>query len=143
MTLKEQINSDFMEAYKAKDMTKKNFLGVLKGMLQTEEGKNVESTDENVLKVVKKMEKGLKETIILKTNNGQPTNDEENELSYLVPYLPQLMSEQEIEAIISDYYNNKGLSSVGDMMKEFNSSYKGKADNRIVSSIINRTIAGR
>ena len=26
MTLKEQINADFMEAYKAKDMNKKNFL---------------------------------------------------------------------------------------------------------------------
>jgi uncharacterized protein YqeY len=32
---------------------------------------------------------------------------------------------------------------MGDMMKEFNANFKGKADNKLVSSIINKTIAGR
>jgi hypothetical protein len=36
MNLKKRINSDFMIAYKAKDM---NFLGILKGTLQTQETK--------------------------------------------------------------------------------------------------------
>jgi uncharacterized protein YqeY len=33
MTLKEQINADFMTAFKAKDMERKNFLGVVKKSL--------------------------------------------------------------------------------------------------------------
>jgi len=33
MKLKERINTDFMEAYKSKNMGKKNFLSVLKGTI--------------------------------------------------------------------------------------------------------------
>ena len=40
MSLKEQINADFLAAYKNKEMAKKNFLGVLKGSIQTKEGKH-------------------------------------------------------------------------------------------------------
>jgi uncharacterized protein YqeY len=43
MNLKERINSDFMIAYKAKDMNKKTFLGILKGTLQTQETKENQS----------------------------------------------------------------------------------------------------
>ena len=59
MLLKEKINLDFVEAYKAKQMDKKNFLGVLKGAIQAQEGRMIDSTDENVLKVIKAMEKGI------------------------------------------------------------------------------------
>ena len=36
MLLKEKINKDFMEAFKNKEMDKKNFLGLLKGEIQNE-----------------------------------------------------------------------------------------------------------
>ena len=84
--------------------------------------------------ILKKMEKSLKQT---------NTDESLSELKYVEPYLPQLMSYDEIETIIQGYYNDKGLSTIGDMMKEFNANYKGKADNKDVSSIINKIIAGR
>ena len=73
------------------------------------------------------------------------TSSEETltELGFLEPYLPTMMSSDEIETIIQGYYNDKGISTIGDMMKEFNSNYLGRADNKEVSSIINKTIAGR
>jgi hypothetical protein len=52
-------------------MDKKNFLGVLKGAIQTQEGKQIESTDENVLKVIKAFEKGITETIEGKKKIGK------------------------------------------------------------------------
>ena len=58
-TLKEKINSDFMVAFKNKEMDKKNFLGLIKGEIQLQEGRGVESTDENILIVLKKLEKSL------------------------------------------------------------------------------------
>jgi uncharacterized protein YqeY len=102
MLLKEKINADFMEAYKAKNMDKKNFLGVLKGAIQTQEGKQIESTDENVLKVIKAFEKGLNETIESKTKIGEDVSKELLEKSYIEVYLPKLMSNEEIRLIVKE-----------------------------------------
>ena len=57
--LKETISKDFMKAFKAKDMNKKNFLGVVKGEIQLQEGRGIEATDENVLKVLKRLQPKL------------------------------------------------------------------------------------
>lgn len=138
MLLKEKISTDFMSAYKSREMGKKNFLGVLKGAIQTQEGKQIESTDENVLKVVKSFEKGLVETIEAKEKLNQDASVEKTELSYLQPYLPTLMSEEEIRPIVSEILGRENLNkNIGYLMGLFNKEQKGKAfDNKLVSSII-------
>jgi len=143
MILKEKINADFMEAYKSKDMEKKNFLGVLKGAIQTQEGKQIESTDENVLKVIKALENGIVETIESKIKIGQDTIKSELELSYLKPYMPTLMSEDEIRSIVKEFLNREGINkNQGFLMGMFNKEQKGKAfDNKAVSKIINEELA--
>jgi uncharacterized protein YqeY len=143
MILKEKINADFMEAYKSKDMEKKNFLGVLKGAIQTQEGKQIESTDENVLKVIKALENGIVETIESKIKIGQDTIKSELELSYLKPYMPTLMSEDEIRSIVKEIVSREGINkNQGFLMGMFNKEQKGKAfDNKAVSKIINEELA--
>lgn len=124
--LKDKIAKDFMEAFKAKDMNKKNFLGVVKGEIQLQEGRGVEPTDENVLKVLKKIEKSLKQT---------NTEESNIELSYVKKYLPEQMEENAIRKIIIEY-TNSGMSNVGQIMGKFNKEHKGKADNKMVSEIV-------
>ena len=142
MSLKEQINADFLTAYKAKEMTKKNFLGVLKGQIQTEEGKMIASTDENVLKIVKKFEKGINETIEAKRKLGQPTQDQELELSFLQPYLPKLMSEDEIRGILVEILARPSINkNAGFLMGTFNKENHGKAfDNKVVQKLLNEQL---
>jgi hypothetical protein len=143
MNLKERINADFMEAYKSKNMEKKNFLGVLKGAIQTQEGKQIESTDENVLKVIKAFEKGITETIEGKKKIGQDPIKEETELSFLQPYLPTLMNEDEVRSIVKEIVSREGINkNQGFLMGTFNKEQKGKAfDNKMVSKIINEELA--
>ncbi len=126
MTLKEKINADFMFAFKNKETDKKNFLGVVKGEIQNEEGRSGEMTDEGVMNILRKMEKSLKQT---------NTPESLQELEYIKPYLPQLMGEEQIREIILGYKTN-GLNNVGQMMGEFNKNYKGLADNKLVSQVI-------
>jgi uncharacterized protein YqeY len=131
--LKEQINTDFMTAFKAKDMEKKNFLGVVKGEIQTEEGRTGTANDEVVLAILKKMEKSLKQT---------NTEESLRELTYIEGYLPKLMSEdvirEKVKAIISE---NEG-SNMGFLMGMFNKQNAGQAfDNKVVSNIIKEEIA--
>jgi uncharacterized protein YqeY len=143
MNLKERINADFMEAYKAKDMEKKNFLGVLKGAIQTQEGKMVESTDENVMKVIKAFEKGIKETLEGKTKLGENVDQQNIELSYIKVYLPTLMSDDEVRGIVKEMLSREGINkNQGFLMGTFNKEQHGKGfDNKTVSKIIMEELA--
>jgi uncharacterized protein YqeY len=134
MKLTERINADFMTAFKAKEMEKKNFLGVVKGEIQNEVGRSGKEDDETVLRILTKMEKSLKQT---------NTVESLAELEYIKPYLPTRMDSDEIETIIRGYYNDNGLTTMALIMREFNTNYKGKADNQEVSVIINKVISGR
>jgi uncharacterized protein YqeY len=131
MSLKEQISVDFMTAFKAKEMDKKNFLGVVKGEIQNEESRNGGVTDESVMSILKKMEKSLKQT---------NTEDSLRELEYIKPYLPTLMDETLIRSILESY-KNTGVTDMGKMMGSFNKEYKGKADNALVSKIVKEVLA--
>jgi uncharacterized protein YqeY len=131
MSLKEKINSDFMDAFKAKDMAKKNFLGVVKGEIQNEFGRSGKDDDETVLTILKKMEKSLKQT---------NTAESLAELEYIKPYLPTMMSEISIRSIIRTFKKD-GIEDVGKMMGAFNKEYKGKADNALVSKIVKEELA--
>jgi uncharacterized protein YqeY len=123
--LKEKINQEFMIAFKAKDMNKKNFLGVIKGEIQNAELRGISPTDENVLNILKKMEKSL-----IQTN----TKESLEELEYIKPYLPQMMSEGLIrEKVLT--YKKSGITNLGQIMGEFNKHYKGQVDNKMVSEI--------
>ena len=78
MTLKEKINTDFMIAFKSKNMISKNILSVIKGEIQTIE-KNIGSdnlSDDEVTKILTKTVKSLKETITL-------GNDEKSKLEFV------------------------------------------------------------
>jgi uncharacterized protein YqeY len=142
MKLKERINTDFMEAYKSKNMGKKNFLSVLKGTIQTQEGKQIESTDENVLKVIKSFEKGINETIEGKIKLQLDIEEQKLELSYLQPYLPTLMGEDEIRLIVKEIVSREDINkNQGFLMGLFNKEQKGKGfDNKTVSKIINEEL---
>ena len=126
MNLKEKINADFISAFKAKDMERKNFLGLLKGEIQNEEGRGTITTDGSVLIILRKMEKALK-----LTNNSESLV----ELSYMEPYLPSLMSEEQIRTIVKGY-KDAGLTNAGQIMGQFNKEHKGLADNKLVSNIV-------
>lgn len=131
--LKEQINADFMAAFKAKDMDKKNFLGVVKGEIQTEEGRTGIANDETVLAILKKMEKSLKQT---------NTEESLRELTYIEGYLPKLMSEDTIREKVRLIIIENGASNMGMLMGMFNRQNAGQAfDNKVVSTIIKEEIA--
>jgi len=131
MKLKERINADFMAAFKAKQMEKKNFLGVVKGEIQNEVGRSGKDDDETVMGILKKIEKSLKQT---------NTAESLAELEYIKPYLPELMNETTIRSIV-ETFKNDGITDVGRMMGVFNKEYKCKADNAVVSKIVKEVLA--
>jgi len=131
MTIKERINADFIKAFKEKDFARKDFLGLLKSEIQNEETRpNAVSSDANTLLILRRMEKTLKQT---------DSPESLVELQYMEPYLPQLMSEDQIREIVNGYKAN-GLNNAGQIMGQFNKEHKGLADNRVVSEIVKEVL---
>tara|TARA_Y100000389_G_scaffold110722_1_gene107811 strand:- start:10859 stop:11248 length:390 start_codon:yes stop_codon:yes gene_type:complete len=124
MELIKKINADFMTAYKEKNMSKKNFLGVIKGDVKNKFGDN--ASDNDVLAIVKKMEKSLKEV---------GTEEANQELSYLEPYLPKMMSNEETKKLLDEFIETQESVNIGSIMKHFNQNYKGLVDNKIVQTL--------
>lgn len=137
MNLKERINADFMAAFKSGNRAKKDVLGVIKGTIQTNEGKMIESTDENVLKVIKSIEKGINETLEGNKKMGIDTSEQEAELGFIAPYLPTLMSEDVIREKVRLIVSEATIKNVGALMGMFNKQNVGQSfDNKMVSKII-------
>jgi uncharacterized protein YqeY len=133
MILKEKINTDFMIAFKSKNMISKNILSVVKGEIQTIE-KNIGSdnlSDDEVTKILTKTVKSLKETITL-------GNDEKSklELAIIETYLPKQMSKEEVTAKVTELVNS-GITQIGAIMKEFATL---SVDKKMVSESIKEVI---
>ncbi len=103
-----------MTAFKTKNTLVKNLLSVVKGEIQTiEKNTGVESmSDEEVLKILAKTAKSLKESI-------EKGNDEAKaELEIIEAYMPKQMSRDEIVSKMVEL-KAAGVTNIGQVMKEF------------------------
>jgi uncharacterized protein YqeY len=137
LTLKERINADYMSAFKSKNTIAKNLLSVIKGEIQTiEKNTGVDNmSDEDVLKILKKTVKSLKET-----NASYPSAQTAEELFIAEAYLPTQMSEEEVKVAVDEIITSMGttltVKEMGKVMGQFNSKYAGLADGKLVSQAI-------
>ena len=129
-TLIEKINFDFTEAYKAKDMDTKNFLGVLKTEV-TKESKT--PVDTHIVAKIKSMVK-----------NAQATNSlSESELTILNKYLQTQMSDELLEDRIRFYIGAENIDSpnqmgkvMGFLKQNFDGQYDGKKASAFTKTIL-------
>ena len=130
MKLKEKISEDLKSAMKNRDSVKLNVLRVLKGEIERGEQtatQKIELADIDVLKLIKKMIEGIKET-----------KGSEQEIESLNIYLPQQLSESEVKLIASQIKESQGLTNAKDMgkiMNHFKDNYGGRYDGKVLSNI--------
>ena len=131
MNLSVKVSDDLKTAMKEKNVVKLSVLRVLKSEIQRSEqtasGK-VDMSDGDVIKLVKKLVEGIKET----TNN-------QDELYVLGEYLPKQMTENEIRVVV-DVIKSSGVSNLGDYMKYFKVNHDGLYDGKTLSNIVKEII---
>ena len=135
--IKEQINKDYMTAFKAKNTVSKNLLSVVKGEIQTiEKNTGVENmSDEDVLKILTKTAKSLNETIKSLSpidGKGEDIVQACAELAIIECYLPKQMSKDEVTQKVTTLINS-GITNIGAIMKEF---AQLPADKKMVSEVV-------
>ena len=141
-TIKERLQEDWKQALKAKDKFKAGVLSTAKSaILLVEKTDGVKLEDEQVIEILAREIKQRREAALeFEKGNRQDLVDQNNsEIAILLDYLPQQLSEEEIKKIVIDVADNLGASSMKDMgkvMAEVRPKIVGRADGRLVSSIV-------
>ena len=105
-----------------------------------------ELPDPDVIVVIKKQIKQRQESIeqYQKGNRQDLADKEIAELAILKSYLPQEMSEAELNKIIQDVIKETQASSIKDMgkvMKAVGEKTAGRADNKVVSELVKKVLS--
>jgi len=142
MSLLETIRKDMIEASKKGDVDSTNILKLAIASIKNAEiAKGDKLSDEEILKVLRKEESKIKDSIEEFTKMGRKDliERESRQLKVISSYLPKLMSREEIEKVVSKAVADthaEGLKSMaavmGIVMKELN----GKADGSVVKEVV-------
>jgi uncharacterized protein len=144
--LQEKINSELKDAMMKKETVKLNVIRGIKSAITNElvaKGRKPtdELTDEEVVAVIVRIAKQRKDSIEQFTKGGRMdlAANEEEELLYLGPYLPQLMSRDEVEVVAMSKkaeMNITDKTQQGKLMAEVMKELKGKADGAMVKQVV-------
>ena len=140
--MKNQIQADYIAAFKAKETMKKDVLGLLKGAIQNAEiNKKEELNDDEILSIIEKQIKMRKDGVVEFEKAGrQNLVDQYNEeIKILEKYMPEQLTEEEINKIIDEVIsmvNPEGMKDFGKIMKEITPKLKGRANISEVSNTI-------
>lgn len=147
MNLSEKINNDLKDAMKNKDTFKLGVIRMIKGAMQlAKKNPREELTDDDVIDVLSKQIKMRKEAIIQFEQGGRDDLVIQNkkEIEILSSYMPEEMSEEELNKTIDKVFDELKPSSAKDMgvvMKSITPLVKGKADMSLVSKLIKERLS--
>ncbi len=150
MSLEITINDDIKQAMLARNQRKLDALRAIKAALLLEktgaEVGGAEIPEAVELKLLQKLVKQRKESTIIYREQGRDdlAEDEEYQTSIISKYLPEQMSEKEVQHILKQIVEQSGASSMKDMGKVMGIASKqlaGKADNKTVSGIVKQLLS--
>ena len=142
MSLKLQITDDMKSAMRSKDSERLGAVRLLLASIkQKEVDERVELIDEDIISIIEKMLKQRRDSIeaFNKADRKDLVQKEELEIKVLQDYMPQQLSEVEVEKAIFDAIENIGAKSMKDMgavMGILKSQLAGKANMADVSKKI-------
>ncbi len=150
MTLEKLINNDLKEAMLAKDRRKLEALRAIKAALLLEKtgtdrsGSEIPETLE--LKLLQKLVKQRRDSasIFREQNRTDLAEEEEYQAAIIEKYLPEQMSQEEIEEKVKEIIASSGASSMKDMGRVMGLASKqlaGKADNKIVATSVKKFLS--
>ena len=146
-TLKQRIQQDVIQAMKQGEKEKLTTLRMLAAAIkQIEIDERIELEDARVIAVIQKMIKQRQEAFKQYQDANRPelAEKEQKEIVIIEPYLPQMLSEAELNTLIQEAIEASDASSMKDMGKVIGfvkSKAKGCADMAVVSKIVKQKLS--
>jgi len=148
MSLKARINDDVKTAMRGGDARRRDALRLLTAALkQREVDERKELADADVVAVIERMIKQRRESIAQFEKGGRQdlAQNEQYEIGLLQAYMPQALSDAEIEAAVAEAIAAAGAkapSDMGKVMGALKGKLAGKADMSKVSALVKTKLAG-
>lgn len=144
--MRQEILDDIIKAMKEKNKDKLAVLRSVKGAIQLEEiSQKKELSDDGVIGVIAKQIKLRKDSITeFEKGNRQDLIDQaNNEINILNEYMPEQLSDEEVDKIIDEAFstiNPSSSSDMGKVMGFLTPKLKGKTDLSLVSKKVRERI---
>jgi len=142
MSLKAQIESDFLTAYKAGETAKVSILRMVKSAIKNAEiSAKSELADPEIIKILRREVKQRQESIVEfeKGHRNDLVASNQDEIEIINAYLPAQISTENIEKVVDGVIAELNATAsadfgkvIGAVMKKIN----GDADGSLVASII-------
>jgi uncharacterized protein len=149
MPLKTQLNQDMIAARKAREEVRKAAVeSVLVAVKQREVDDRKELSDAEILSIIEKLLKQRRESVASYEQGGRAdlAEREKAEAAVLSTYLPQQLSDAEIEAEVTQAIAAAGAAGPQDMgkvMGVLKPKLAGRADMGKVSAAVKAKLAGK
>ncbi|MGI6669089.1 MAG: GatB/YqeY domain-containing protein [Acetivibrionales bacterium] len=146
MSLKEQLLEDLKIAMKDKDVLRKNAIQMVRAaILQAEKDGRITLDEDGVIDIIAKEVKKRRDVLPEYEKSGRQDliDSLKTEIEALIKYLPQQLTEEELEAVVRETVKETGASSAKDMgmvMKAVMPKVRGKADGRTVNMIVKKIL---
>ncbi len=147
MSLKERLFDDLKVAMKNKDSLKKEVIQIVRaGVLQIEKDQKIDNLDDDsVLTVISKEIKKINDVLpdFEKAQRQDLVDEAKQKIELLKAYLPEQLSEDEIQEIVAEAIksiNAVSMKDMGKVMGVVSAKTKGKADNKLVSDVVKKML---
>ncbi len=147
MTLKERIKNDIKEAMRAKETAKRDTLrNIHAAIKQIEVDERRDLSDTDVEKILMKYAKQREDAIVQFRDAGRDdlVAKDEAELALVMSYLPEPMSDEELEGVLKKVIEETGASSMKDMGKVMGaakSAVGSRADGGRINQIVKKLLS--
>jgi uncharacterized protein len=151
MTLKARITEDMKSAMRAKEAARLSTIRMLlAAMKQREVDERIELSDADVVAIVDKMIKQRRESVTQFDAGNRPDLAalERAEIEQLQGYMPQPLSDTDIDALISAAVADAagsgaaGMAAMGKVMAAIRPQLAGRADMSVVSAKVKAKLNG-
>ena len=147
MSLKEQIKNDIKDAMRAKDITRRDTLrNIQAGIKQVEVDERKEVTDTDVEAILAKYLKQREDAKaqFAKAGRDDLADKEDAEIAIVSSYLPEPMSDEELEEALKEVIASTGAESMKDMGKVMGaakSAIGSRADGGRINQVVKKLLA--
>lgn len=136
--LMEKIREAMLTARKGTDTVARNLLITLYSEAQAvgKNKRNGDTTDEEVVSMVKKFITNLEETVRLLTARNQDAHAQTHELEILRTFLPRQMTEQELCEVVQAMVSAHAGANMGQIMAQLKAAHAGTYDGKMASQVV-------
>jgi len=139
MSLQEKIQTELVAALKSKDDIKVQALRLVMAQIKdTQIEKRAPLSDEEVVRILHKLSKQHDEAIAFYRQGKREdlVNKEETEKKIIGSFMPQALSEAEINTVIDQVIVEVGKGNFGQVMGMVMKKIAGRADGQVIAELV-------